>query len=339
MYPASYYKPTLSRQVQCTLCPHFCKLLPGETGICQSRTNKGGKLYSLNYGVISAVATDPIEKKPLYHFYPGSFILSMGSLGCNLSCDFCQNCNISQPEATEFEQYPYREPEDLIQKTLLHRSSIGLAYTYNEPLIYYEYMMACAEKIQAAGLKNVMISNGYINREPLQGIIKHMDAFNVDLKSFRTEFYKKRAGATLRPVLDTIALLADSDKHLELTFLIIPGHNDSKTEWKEMIRWIEENCGVDTILHVSKYFPRYKLEDPPTPTHTMKAFLDLARERMPFVYPGNNPQLENHSYCPNCGAMLIERSFYDVKITGLKGEGCCKFCNEKIKGVFNNSAC
>lgn len=339
MYPASFYRNTVNRQVQCTLCPHFCNLLPGEIGLCQSRTNRGGKLFCSNYGIISAVATDPIEKKPLYHFYPGSSILSIGSIGCNLNCDFCQNCKISQPEQSALEHYPFREPEDLIQKTLLHRDSIGLAYTYNEPTVYYEFMIACAEKLRVSGMKNVMVSNGYINREPLLGLIKWMDAFNIDLKSFRNDFYRKRTGASLRPVLDTIALLAASEAHLELTFLIIPGHNDSRAEWKDMIRWIEDNCGPDTILHVSKYFPRHKLQDPPTPTHTMQAFLDLAREKIHYVYPGNNPQLENHSYCPGCGTMLIERSFYSTKITGLSSDGHCTSCNTKIKGEFKIRPC
>ena len=337
MYPASYYKETLGRQVQCTLCPHMCRLMPGETGKCKTRTNRGGKLYSLSYGLISGISSDPVEKKPLYHFLPGSSILSIGSFGCNLSCDFCQNCKISQPDPEIFSQAPYREPTDIVQKAILHRDSIGLAYTYNEPTVYYEYMMECAIQIREHNLMNVMVSNGFIKQEPLKGLLKYMDAFNIDLKSFRNDFYKQRSSATLRPILETIATVAASKAHLELTFLIIPGYNDSPGEWKEMITWIEDNCGADTILHVSKYFPRHKLKSFPTPTRTMESFMNLAREKIHYVYPGNNPQLDNNTLCPACGSILIEREVYKTKLTGLTAQGTCSHCQMKIKGVFNTS--
>ncbi len=335
MYPATYYKSTLSRQVQCTLCPHNCNLLPGEVGRCLTRTNNGGRLYSLTYGLISAISTDPVEKKPLYHFLPGRSILSIGGLGCNLTCDFCQNCNISQPDPETFSQYPFREPADIVQKALLHRDNIGLAYTYNEPTVYYEYMIECAMQMRSHGLRNVMVTNGFINQEPLRELLKYMDAFNIDLKSFRNDFYKQRSAASLRPILDAITTVASSGVHLELTFLIIPGYNDSAGEWKDMIRWIEDNCGSDSILHVSKYFPRHKLKSSPTPTRTMESFMDAAREKIHYVYPGNNPQLNNHTHCPACGTMLIEREVYNTKIVGLTSQGTCSQCHTKIKGVFS----
>lgn len=335
MYPAFYYKNTVGRQVQCTLCPHLCALLPGEVGKCQTRTNKGGRLYTINYGLLSAVSTDPIEKKPLYHFFPGSSILSIGSLGCNLNCDFCQNCHISQPDPERFSQYPYREPADIVQKALFHKDSIGLAYTYNEPTVFFEYMMECASQLREQGLKNVMVSNGFINQKPLGALLKYIDAFNIDLKSFRNDFYRQRASATLRPILDTISTVASSGTHLELTFLIIPGYNDSLSEWKEIVSWISEHCGGDSILHVSKYFPRHKLNSSPTPTETMERFINLARERIKYVYPGNNPQLDNHTHCPACGSLLIEREVYSTKIVGLTPEGKCRQCRKAIKGVFN----
>lgn len=337
MHPASYFVNTLSRQVQCTLCPHYCKILPGEHGRCQTRTNKGGRLYSLSYGLISAVSTDPVEKKPLYHFLPGSSILSLGSLGCNLTCDFCQNCGISQPDPEAFSQYPEREPEDMVQKATLHRDNIGLAYTYNEPTVYYEYMLECAALIRSQGLKNVMVSNGFINKEPLRELLKYIDAFNIDLKSFRNDFYRQRATASLAPILETIESIASSKAHLELTFLIIPGHNDSRAEWEKMIMWIEAHCGADTILHVSKYFPRHRLNSPSTPTGTMEDFINLARERIHYVYPGNNPQLTSHTYCPGCGGLLIEREVYSVRVKGLTDQGSCASCQTKIKGVFKKT--
>jgi len=336
MYPAIHSKSTVGRQVQCTLCPHNCTLLPGEIGRCKTRTNRGGRLYTMSYGLLSGISTDPIEKKPLYHFMPGSSILSIGSLGCNLSCDFCQNCDISQPDPELFYQFPYKEPADLVQKALLHRDSIGLAYTYNEPTVYYEYMLECAAKIREHGLMNVMVSNGYINQDPLKDLLKYMDAFNIDLKSFRDDFYRTRSSGSLRPVLEAISTVAASGVHLELTFLIIPGYNDSPVEWKEMLAWIEENVGADSILHVSKYFPRYKLKSNPTPTRTMESFIEMAREKIHYVYPGNNPQLENNTHCKSCGSILIEREVYHTRIVGLSDHGTCSQCQTKIKGVFTS---
>ena len=226
---------------------------------------------------------------------------------------------------------------DIVSKAMLHRDNIGLAYTYNEPTVYYEYMIECAALIKERHMMNVMVTNGYINREPLQELLPFMDAFNIDLKSFRNEFYVKRSAATLRPVLDTIARVAQSGRHLELTFLIIPGQNDSESEWKDMIRWIEENCGQDTILHASKYFPRYKLRGSFTPTETILQFLQMARERIHYVYPGNTPQIDSHTRCPGCGSVLIERIMYNTRVVGLDADGRCSQCAFKIKGVFNKS--
>jgi len=222
----------------------------------------------------------------------------------------------------------------MVQKAILHRDNIGLAYTYNEPTVYYEYMMDCAKQIREQGLKNVMVSNGFINRKALIDLLKFMDAFNIDLKSFREKFYRVRSSGSLAPVLDSISTVASSGLHLELTFLIIPGFNDTPSEWKEMIAWIETNCGADTVLHVSKYFPRYKLKSSPTPASTMEKFMDLAREKLHYVYPGNNPQLDSNTYCPSCGSLLIEREVYQTRVTGLSERGTCDRCDQKIKGVF-----
>jgi pyruvate formate lyase activating enzyme len=335
MVEASYYKNTVGHQVQCTLCPHGCLLQPGQAGNCHTRVNRGGKLYSLSYGILSSISQDPVEKKPLYHFYPGKSILSIGSFGCNFRCDFCQNCNISQVEEHIFSQYPARAPSDLVDKALGHEENIGLAYTYNEPTVYFEYMAECAALIKVHGLRNVMVTNGYINREPLEKLLPYMDAFNIDLKSFRNEFYRHRSSAALKPVLDTITRVAASGRHMELTFLIIPGQNDGNAEWKEMISWIEHNCGPDTILHVSKYFPRYRLRSTPTPTETMKRFIEAAREKIRYVYPGNNPELSNDTVCPGCGSLLVERNMYHIRIHALEADGRCSKCQFLIKGVFN----
>ena len=334
MYPASYYKTREDRSVQCLLCPHRCILAPDQYGTCKTRVNRDGELITESYGILSAISTDPVEKKPLYHFYPGRSILSIGSFGCNLSCDFCQNCEISQIDQRVFSHHPVRDPEDIVNKALLHRDNIGLAYTYNEPTVYYEYMIKCAALVKEANLKNVMVTNGYINRDPLDALLPLMDAFNVDLKSFRDEFYIKRSGAKLRPVLETIGRIAKTECHMELTFLIIPGYNDSEQEWDDMIEWITGNCGKDIVLHVSRYFPRHKLNKPPTPLTTIQKFMEKAIAQLRYVYPGNTPQMENHTYCPDCGHLLIERNLYKTMIPGLGEEGSCSHCNYRIYGSF-----
>lgn len=337
MQPASFYKTRENRSVQCLLCPHLCILNPDQYGKCNTRVNRKGELITESYGILSAISTDPIEKKPLYHFFPGSSILSIGSFGCNLSCNFCQNCDISQIDPYILSRHPSRDPDEIVNKALLHRDNIGLAYTYNEPTIYYEYMLRCAALIKEQQQYNVMVTNGYINGAPLDAILQHMDAFNVDLKSFRNDFYHKQSGATLKPVLDTISKISKSDRHLELTFLIIPDLNDSMSEWADMINWISENCGADTILHVSRYFPRYKLNKPPTPLQTLQDFLELAREKIRYVYAGNTPQLESHTLCPGCGTMLIRRNLYHASVIGIGADGHCSQCHLEINGIFNES--
>jgi pyruvate formate lyase activating enzyme len=284
--------------------------------------------------VLSGISNDPIEKKPLYHFFPGKPILSIGSFGCNLACDFCQNCEISQITPRLFEHHPVREPWDIVGKAIMHQGNIGLAYTYNEPSVYYEFMARCAVQIKEHGRYNVVVTNGYINQEPLEALLPSIDAFNVDLKSFREEFYRTRSRAKLRPVLDTIERIARSGVHLELTFLIIPGMNDSPEEWEDMIRWINATCGQDAILHVSRYFPRYKLRNPPTPVKTLQKFLDQAAGRINYLYPGNTPLLESHTYCPGCRSLLIERNLYHSTIVGIGPDGCCTNCHATIHGVF-----
>lgn len=334
MHAAAHYKIKENRKVQCTLCPHYCLLEPGEYGKCKSRVNRDGKLFSESYGILSAISLDPIEKKPLYHFFPGKSILSLGSFGCNMSCDFCQNCEISQIDHRIFSHHPTRDPDDMVGKAVLRQDNIGLAFTYNEPSINFEYILKCAELIKEKDRRNVMVTNGYVNKGPLVELLHVIDAFNVDLKSFRNEFYRHRAGASLTPVLTTIEQIAKSDKHLELTFLIIPGLNDERKEWTDMIDWIHRVCGRETVMHVSRYFPRHKLTNPPTPLNVMQDFMDLAREKLLYVYPGNTPQLDSHTRCPGCGETLIQRFLYNTSLTGMDEQGSCKSCNYQIEGVF-----
>lgn len=335
MQVASYYNSLENHAVQCQLCPHCCILSPGQYGKCNTRLNRDGKLYTDSYGVLSAISNDPIEKKPLYHFLPGRPVLSIGSFGCNFRCDFCQNCEISQISPELLSHHPIREPWDIVGKALLQKDNIGLAYTYNEPSVYYEFMIQCAVQIKEQNRYNVVVTNGYINRDPLDALLPYIDAINVDLKSFRDEFYHSRSKARLRPVLETIRRIAQSDVHLELTFLIIPGLNDSQAEWEDMIRWIHDTCGPDAILHVSRYFPRYKLQNPPTPLKTMQRFIDQASDRIRYLYPGNTPQMDSHTFCPECSSKLIQRNLYQSTIVGIDADGCCKSCHTPIYGVFN----
>lgn len=334
MQEASYYNKLDNQIVQCILCPHSCTLEKEQYGKCKTRVNKEGTLFTESYGILSSISSDPVEKKPLYHFHPGRSILSLGSFGCNLSCDYCQNCEITQINERVFSKHPSRDPEDMVNKARMHRNNIGLAYTYNEPTVYYEYMIACAEQIKMHELSNVMVTNGYINKAPLEGLFPYMDAFNVDLKSFRNLFYLQRSGATLTPVLETIEAIAKSGKHLELTFLIIPEFNDSDQEWNEMISWVSDHCSPQTVLHVSRYFPYFKINKPPTPLSTIQRFLEMAREKLDYVYPGNTPQLESHTYCPSCGNKLIERFLYEAEVCGIGENGNCSQCNLKFHGII-----
>lgn len=336
MQPASHYETLPGRRVRCLLCPHRCLFGPGEAGKCLTRVNKGGKLYSRSYGILSAMAMDPIEKKPLYHFYPGAGILSVGSLGCNFSCDFCQNCQISQPGPEEFARYPSRSPVHLVEYARSYQDNIGIAYTYNEPTVYFEYMLDCARLAGESGMKNVVVSNGYINREPLEELLPHIHAFNIDLKSIRQDFYLQRSAASVGPVLKTIQRVAEYGAHLELTFLMIPGYNDTVGEWEEMIDWIAANCGRETVLHVSRYFPRYKLNAPTTPGQSIKQFLSLAGDKLDYVYPGNLADLGSNTYCPACGQLLIERIMYHTRLVALSEDGSCRHCGHAVKGIFNS---
>jgi len=316
--------------LRCLLCPHACLLKPGERGTCRVRENRNGIITLLTYGIISGYAADPIEKKPLYHFFPGSNILSVGSYGCNLSCDFCQNHHISQngppPGATRL------SPEQLVARAVREQDNIGIAYTYNEPVIWYEYVTDCASLAAAAGLKNVMVTNGYINREPLEELTGVIDAFNIDLKAFGNDFYRKYTGATLKPVLDAIGTVAASGKHLEITTLILPGLNDSAGDMRREAEWIAQNAGRKVPLHLSRYFPMYLRDTPATPAETILRLKDIASEYLDFVYTGNMSGMDacGDTFCPSCKAVVVKRTGYHTAVTGLTDDGHCTVCNEEI---------
>jgi pyruvate formate lyase activating enzyme len=318
--------------VRCKLCPHHCLIKDGETGFCRVRRNVSGTLQIETYGRLAAIHLDPIEKKPLYHFFPGSSILSIGSVGCNLRCKFCQNCDISQVgihKSVMLEEYSV---DQLVNEASSMKENIGIAFTYNEPSIFYEYMVDVAHASHLVGLKNVMVTNGYIDAEPLKNLLPFIDAYNVDLKSFNEGFYRKQTNSHLAPVKETLVLLHEHQKHFEITNLIIPGYNDSVEEFKTMIRWIVDKLGKQTVLHLSRYLPRYQFTKPETPDFVLKHFYDIAKEKLDYVYLGNvgNHMPGRHTICPQCGTEIIKRTGSQVQVTALSEDGKCFHCGEPL---------
>ena len=323
------------KQVECLLCPHKCTLAEGKTGKCGARSNRDGTIVSDTYGVISALALDPVEKKPLYHFYPGKKILSVGSYGCNLKCDFCQNHNISQSAFKKMGANQILKPEKLIEKAREVSDNVGIAFTYNEPVIWFEYMKECAELAKSEGLSTVMISAGYVNEGPLEEIIGFIDAFNIDLKSFSDKTYRKISGAGIEPVKKSLKMISDAGKHLEITSLIIPDLNDNADEMRQETEWIANELGKNIPLHLSRYFPMFKRDNPPTPADVMMRLLEIASNWLNFVYLGNfASEKGQNTICPNCKKNLIVRSGYNVNFSNVDNKGCCSGCGEHIYGRF-----
>ncbi len=314
-------------KVQCHICPHECTIAPGHTGLCLCRKNFDGTLRPLNYGRVTSTAMDPIEKKPLYHFFPGSTIYSIGSWGCNFKCDFCQNWNISQQAAAT----AYLAPEDAV-RAALEQKSVGIAYTYNEPTIWFEYVRDTAKLARAAGLKNVLVTNGYVNEGPLDKLLDVIDAMNIDIKSFTEEFYQRRSRARLSPVLETVVRAAKRC-HVETTTLLIPGSNDFREEIILLRDWIYKHLGADSPTHVSAYLPRYKSREPATPPDEVLAACKILEKKLHFVYAGNivSGDLSN-TRCYNCGATAVRRAGYHVKAEELSSGACAK-CGQELNMV------
>jgi pyruvate formate lyase activating enzyme len=284
---AKYYIEEPGGKVTCLLCPHECVIVNGKTGVCGVRKNVDGKLVSAVYSRAISVNIDPIEKKPLYHFYPGSEILSFGTVGCNLSCSFCQNFDISQ--ADEFspiaQSASHYSPEDIVNLCRKYNLKF-LAFTYNEPTVFYEYMLDTAKLAKQQGIHTVVVSNGQINPEPLKELIEYIDAFNIDLKSFNEDFYKKICKGYLQTTLDTIRIISEYKKHLEITFLLIENYNDNTEEFENMCRFIQ-SLDSSIPFHISRAFPRYKLKMNVTPKSLLDKFSGIAKNYLKFVYIGN----------------------------------------------------
>jgi pyruvate formate lyase activating enzyme len=331
---ASYWQPLDNGWVRCLLCPRQCVVPPGGRGHCGVRENRDGVYYTLTYGDPCAIHIDPIEKKPFFHFLPGTTAFSIATAGCNLDCKFCQNWQISQSKPEDLYNYSL-SPADLVDAAL-RSGAKSIAYTYSEPTIFYEYMFDCAKIAHEKGLRNVYHSNGYINEEPLKALAPYLDAANIDLKGMSEEYYADMSDGSLAPVLRTLKILHDAGVHVEITTLVIPGRNDDPAMIKKECEWIRDNLGPDTPLHFSRFHPEYKLRDlPPTPIETLDEARDTAlRVGLEYVYVGNVPgHAGNSTYCPECGAEVIDRVGYDVELVGLK-DGHCASCGAPIDGVW-----
>ena len=335
IHPARFYQKLNDDRLQCRLCPRGCVLKPGERGFCFGRQNIGGELVLTTYGKSSGFAVDPIEKKPLYHFLPGSEVLSFGTIGCNLGCNFCQNWRISRAR----EELALREPADPDAIAFRAREAgiPSVAFTYNEPIVFAEYVMDTAAACHRLDIKTVAVTAGYITKNAQEDFFRNIDAANVDLKSFRDDFYQRLCGASLKPVLDTLVFLKHKTSvWLEVTNLIIPEENDSKQEVTEMCRWIAAELGTEVPVHFSAFHPDYQLTDT---TWTTEATLRQARKialdsGIKFVYTGNVSDDEGSStYCPECGKPVIERRGFMVTGRSVH-DGKCAFCRTAIAGVF-----
>ena len=332
---ARFWKAIGDKKIQCSLCPHGCKIDDGKLGICRVRKNENGKLYTLIYGSCSSMAADPIEKKPLYHFYPGTNAFSLGTVGCNFKCMHCQNYSISTADP----EYSYiREimPEQAVELARKY-SCQGIAWTYNEPSIWHEYTFDSAKLAKKAGLYTVYVSNGYINEEPLKEISPYLDAMNVDVKAFHDGFYKKMCKARLEPVLQTCERAKELGIHLEVTYLVIPDYNDSIDEIKQFCGWVVEKLDKDTPLHFSRFHPDHKMKNVPmTPIETLLKAYNIAKEvGVLYPYLGNVPHGEyENTVCPNCGSLCIERYGYSISLTGVK-DGKCVKCSTDIPIVVD----
>ncbi|MBU2501797.1 AmmeMemoRadiSam system radical SAM enzyme [bacterium] len=327
---ATFWRPLPNGQVACDLCPVGCRLRPGQEGPCASRANRDGAMALLSYGRIVSAAVDPIEKKPLYHFHPGRDILSVAAPGCNLHCLFCQNWSISQKAGTRTQPV---SPEELVDAAL-RSGGVGLAFTYSEPLVWYEFVRDTASLARAAGLKNVLVTNGFLNEEPLAGLLPLIDAANIDLKSMEDRFYRRICRARLGPVLDAIRQFHAAGVHIELTNLVIPGHNDADEQINDLVDWVAD-LDPEIPLHFSAYHPAWKMKAPATPPETLRRAYGIARKVLPWVYLGNLKAAEgSDTVCPGCGFTLIARTGFHAE-SRLQGKPACPSCGRPVPIVLD----
>jgi pyruvate formate lyase activating enzyme len=339
-YPARWWHRLADGRLQCDLCPQECKLRDGQRGACFVRRREGAQLALTTYGLASGFCIDPIEKKPLAHFHPGSSVLSFGTIGCNLACRFCQNWDISASRDAERLQ-DAASPDAIAQAALAHGCRT-VAFTYNDPVVFAEYAIDIADACRAAGLNAVAVTAGYMHDEPRREFYAHMDAANVDLKAFTDEFYASITRSHLQPVLDTLSYLAhETDVWFEITTLLIPGHNDSDAELGRMTEWIATELGPDVPLHFSAFHPDHHLRDvPPTPPATLRRARRIAMEAgLRYVYTGNTHDIDGDTtWCAGCGRALIVRDWYRILNYRLTPDGRCPGCGLAVPGHFDAAA-
>lgn len=332
-----FYYTKHGNNVRCTICPNRCYLTPGDRSVCRSKVNINGKLISLSYGNPCSVHIDPIEKKPLNHFYPSTEVFSIAAAGCNFRCLNCQNWEISQRKPEEVRHYDLF-PKDVV-RTAKEKNIPSIAYTYSEPVSYYEYMYDTAKLAREEGINNVWVSNGYINQKPLKDLAQYLDAANVNLKSFDDNTYRNLNGGMLQPVLNTFKLLHERGVWFEMTTLVVPGYVDKIEMTKKMCDWILKELGPDYPLHFSRFFPRYKLNRlPATPVKTLELLRNIAlKAGIHYVYLGNVPGHDAYNtYCHNCHKTLIERQGYNIAEFNII-DGMCKFCKTPIPGRWKKN--
>ncbi|MDD3889140.1 MAG: AmmeMemoRadiSam system radical SAM enzyme [Syntrophomonadaceae bacterium] len=327
---ARFYEKMDDNRVRCVLCPHHCLLKEDQRGLCRVRVNQEGRLYSLNYAELASLALDPIEKKPLFHFFPGSLILSTGTFGCNLACAFCQNYALAHEEPVTRRV----DVSGLVDAALQCKpqGSVGVAFTYNEPSIWYEYVRDAAVKLKENDLKVVLVTNGYIEKQPLEELLPYIDAMNIDVKAFTDEFYRRNCRGKLDAVKATVET-AVGKTHVEITNLVIPGENDAPGEIEGLARWLA-SLDPDIPLHLSRYHPAYQFQKEATPEKTLEMARDAARQYLNFVYLGNLGGENNNTFCRACGKLLISRNVYHTHITGLE-RGNCTNCGSKIAYIIS----
>ncbi len=331
---ARYYQKLDNRKIKCQLCPRECVIDDLERGYCGVRENEGGVYYTLVYGKACSAHVDPVEKKPMFHFFPGSLAFSYATAGCNVMCKFCQNWEISQSRPEQIESLDL--PPQKIVTLARHNHCVSIAYTYNEPVVFTEYLYDTAVAGRKPGVKSIMISNGYIQKQPMSDLCQVLDAVKIDLKAFSERFYTELVAGHLRPVLDTLVLLRKKNMWTEIVYLVIPGQNDDRRELKEMCKWIVTELGPDVPVHFSRFHPQYRLTNlPATPLETLKTARQIGLDNgLHYVYTGNIPgDPGENTYCPGCGAVLVRRIGFRIlenKISDSK----CPTCNYKIAGIW-----
>lgn len=330
LVPARYYESFPDGAVSCQLCPNGCFLRNSGIGVCGARKKRDGVLYARTYGEVTATALDPIEKKPLYHFFPGRQIFSIGGWGCNLKCVFCQNSPISQYESPTSPMSPAE-----VARAGMMNGSVGVAYTYNEPIIAIEYVMDCAREVRKLRGKNVLVTNGFINPEPLADLLPLIDAMNIDLKGFNNGFYKQLCGGSLDPVLETITA-AVKKVHVELTTLLIPDANDAIPELEDQAKWVARHCGSSVPMHITAYHPSYNYTKAATTAAHLNHARNIFRDQLDYVYLGNvTVPGSSDTVCINCGSVVVRRKVFDADTEGMKPDGTCANCGAK-NNIINN---